>query len=162
MPVNGQRAAGFDGIKHPLRHVFRGIAEIEVHPQPWRGYCLRGQIVKYSLCDLHIRSFLINPAARDSGASPRGRLARVIRSRWSRLSLRSGPGLTGDLGPAPRHAERDPFRHSGLDPESRARPGISFLQRRQILRVQMIILLHEQQIRDEQNQANAQQVAPVP
>ena len=62
MPVNGQRSAGLNGVEHPLRLVLRGIAKVQIHPQPRRGLRLRGQIVQYSLCNLHIRSVMSNPA----------------------------------------------------------------------------------------------------
>jgi len=62
MPVNGQRAAGLDGIEHPLRLVLRRIAKVKIHPQPRRSLRLRSQIVKYFLSNLHIRSVMSNPA----------------------------------------------------------------------------------------------------
>lgn len=32
MSMDGHHGSGLNGIEHPLRLVFRGIAEVEVHP----------------------------------------------------------------------------------------------------------------------------------
>ena len=57
MPMDRQRRPRLDGIEHPLGLVGRGVAQVQIHPQPRRRLRLGGQRVKYVLVDNHI--FLI-------------------------------------------------------------------------------------------------------
>ena len=49
--MNGHHISGFNGIEHPLRLVFRGIAEVEVNPQPRRGFGLGCEGIENKLID---------------------------------------------------------------------------------------------------------------
>lgn len=58
MAMHRHHGAGLDGVEHPLRLVFRRVAEIQVHAEAGRSFGLFRQIVQYLIVYYHIRSIL--------------------------------------------------------------------------------------------------------
>ena len=46
MPMDGHHRAGLQGVEHTLALVGGAVAQVEVHPQPWRGLRLSGQCIE--------------------------------------------------------------------------------------------------------------------
>ena len=53
MPMHRHHGAGLNGVEHPLRLVFRRVAEIQVHTEAGRSFGLGGQGVECALIDCH-------------------------------------------------------------------------------------------------------------
>ena len=51
--VHGNFSAFFEGVEHPLRAVFRGVAQVAVHPQTRGSLRLACESIKESVVDQH-------------------------------------------------------------------------------------------------------------
>ena len=55
MPMDGHHRAGLQGVEHTLALVGRGVAQVEVHPQPRRGLGLSSQGIEEFLINQHLK-----------------------------------------------------------------------------------------------------------
>lgn len=53
--MDGHHGPGLDGVEHTLRMIFRGIAEIEIHPQARRSLGFIRQLIQQGVIyNLHL------------------------------------------------------------------------------------------------------------